>query len=142
MSCVWSLRAWLAGSPLLCIMCMVPLFLASLPHAHTYTHTCTHTHTPHCTQSWFEASNRGAIHASMLVLYAWGGYLVTQGLMPIGVLVSGIGFTYSLMYSAQVGSDLVMHAYRCGGVYGYVAVGMRVHVWHVVRGCVAVVLLC
>ncbi|GAX74240.1 hypothetical protein CEUSTIGMA_g1689.t1 [Chlamydomonas eustigma] len=49
----------------------------------------------------FEATNRGAIHASLLVLYSWGGLLVAQGLMPLGVLISGLGFTYSLTYATQ-----------------------------------------
>jgi ATP-binding cassette subfamily B (MDR/TAP) protein 10 len=52
-------------------------------------------------KSLFEASNRGAIHASLLALYAWGGWLVSKGLMPLSVLVSGIGFTFSLMYATQ-----------------------------------------
>ncbi|KAJ9505384.1 hypothetical protein QJQ45_024133 [Haematococcus lacustris] len=52
-------------------------------------------------KAWFEASNRGAIHASLLALYAWGGWLVSSGLMPLRVMVSGIGFTFSLMYATQ-----------------------------------------
>jgi len=52
-------------------------------------------------KSWFEASNRTAIHLSLLALYGWGGWLVNQGLMPIGVMISGIGFTFSLMYATQ-----------------------------------------
>jgi hypothetical protein len=53
-------------------------------------------------QAWFEASNRGAIHASLLALYCWGGWLVSNGLMPLRVMVSGIGFTFSLLYATQV----------------------------------------
>ena len=49
----------------------------------------------------FEATNRGAIHASLLALYSWGGILVAQGLMPLGVLISGLGFTFSLTYATQ-----------------------------------------
>jgi len=52
-------------------------------------------------KSLFEASNRGAIHMSLLALYAWGGWLVAHGYMPLSVLVSGIGFTFSLMYATQ-----------------------------------------
>lgn len=52
-------------------------------------------------KSWFEATNRGAIHASLLALYAWGGWLVSEGIMPMRVLISGIGFTFSLMYATQ-----------------------------------------
>ncbi len=48
-------------------------------------------------KAWFEASNRGAIHASLLALYAWGGWLVAQGTMPLRILLSAIGFTFSLM---------------------------------------------
>ena len=49
----------------------------------------------------FEATNRGAIHASLLALYSWGGLLVAKGLMPLGVLISGLGFTFSLTYATQ-----------------------------------------
>lgn len=52
-------------------------------------------------KSWFEATNRGAIHASLLALYGWGGWLVSEGIMPLRVLISGIGFTFSLMYATQ-----------------------------------------
>ena len=52
-------------------------------------------------KSWFEASNRGAIHASLLALYAWGGWLVSAGLMPLRVMISAIGFTFSLTYATQ-----------------------------------------
>jgi hypothetical protein len=55
-------------------------------------------------QAWFEASNRGAIHASLLALYGWGGWLVAAGLMPLSVMVSGIGFTFSLTYATQAGA--------------------------------------
>eukprot|EP00884_Botryococcus_braunii_P013700 jgi/Botrbrau1/22330/Bobra.0002s0009.2 len=48
-----------------------------------------------------ESLNRGAIHMSLLALYALGGYMVRKGLMPLGVLLSGIGFTFSLVYATQ-----------------------------------------
>jgi ATP-binding cassette subfamily B (MDR/TAP) protein 8 len=67
---------------------------------HEYSASCVAT-TTNRSQAWFEASNRGAIHASLLALYAWGGWLVSHGLMPLRVLVSGIGFTFSLMYATQ-----------------------------------------
>lgn len=67
------------------------------------THTHAHTHFLHpFTQAWFEATNRGAIHMSLLALYAWGGWLVNAGLMPLRVMISGIGFTFSLLYATQV----------------------------------------
>lgn len=46
--------------------------------------------------------NRLAIHVSLLVLYAWGGWLVSHGQLPVGVLVTGIGFTFSLTFAIQV----------------------------------------
>ena len=33
---------------------------------------------------------------------SWGGLLVAKGLMPLGVLISGLGFTFSLTYATQV----------------------------------------
>lgn len=48
-----------------------------------------------------EATNRWAIHASLLALYAWGGWLVAQGLMPVGTMLSAIGFTFSLTFATQ-----------------------------------------
>lgn len=69
---------------------------------------CMHVLPASISQAWFEASNRGAIHASLLALYAWGGWLVSVGLMPLRVMVSGIGFTFSLMYATQV-CDVAHH---------------------------------
>lgn len=48
-----------------------------------------------------ESLNRGAIHFSLLALYALGGYLVNTGLMPVGTLLSAIGFTFSLVFATQ-----------------------------------------
>ena len=48
-----------------------------------------------------ECLNRGAIHVSLLALYALGGALVTSGLMPIRTLLSAIGFTFSLVFASQ-----------------------------------------
>jgi len=39
---------------------------------------------------------------SLLALYGWGGWLVSTGLMPLRVMISGIGFTFSLLYATQV----------------------------------------
>ena len=41
------------------------------------------------------------MHASLLALYGLGGWLVAQGLMPIRVLLSAIGFTFSLVFATQ-----------------------------------------
>ncbi|CAK0787986.1 hypothetical protein CVIRNUC_011208 [Coccomyxa viridis] len=48
-----------------------------------------------------ESLNRGAIHASLLALYGLGGYLVSRGLMPLRVLLSAVGFTFSLVFATQ-----------------------------------------
>jgi hypothetical protein len=48
-----------------------------------------------------EATNRLAIHAALLALYGWGGWLVAGGHLPVGALVTGIGFTFSLTYAIQ-----------------------------------------
>ncbi|GBF88247.1 ABC transporter B family protein [Raphidocelis subcapitata] len=65
----------------------------------------------------FEATNRAAIHASLLMLYSWGGYLVSQGLMPISVLISGIGFTFSLMYATQGAVNTLSDLRRAAGAF-------------------------
>ena len=38
---------------------------------------------------------------SLLALYGLGGFLVNRGLMPIRVLLSAIGFTFSLVFATQ-----------------------------------------
>ena len=48
-----------------------------------------------------EAMSRGAVHASLLLLYGLGGLLVRRSLLPAGVLLSAVGFTYSLVYATQ-----------------------------------------
>ena len=48
-----------------------------------------------------EAMSRGAVHASLLLLYGLGGLLVRGNLLPAGVLLSAVGFTYSLVYATQ-----------------------------------------
>lgn len=68
-------------------------------------------------KAWFEASNRGAIHASLLALYAWGGWLVAHGLMPLRVMVSGIGFTFSLMYATQGTVSSLSELRRASGAF-------------------------
>ena len=44
---------------------------------------------------------RGAVHLSLLALYGVGGWMVRRGLMPIRVLLSSIGFTFSLVFATQ-----------------------------------------
>lgn len=68
----------------------------------------------------FEATNRAAIHASLLALYAWGGWLVSQGVMPVGVLISGIGFTFSLMYATQGAVNTLSELRRASGAFSRV----------------------
>ncbi|GLC41551.1 hypothetical protein PLESTB_000702900 [Pleodorina starrii] len=68
-------------------------------------------------KAWFESANRGAIHASLLALYAWGGWLVSSGLMPVRVLVSGIGFTFSLMYAVQGSVNTLSELRRASGAF-------------------------
>lgn len=53
-------------------------------------------------KAWLEAANRSGIHASLLILFGLGGWLVFDGRMPLRVMLTGIGFTYSLMYATQV----------------------------------------
>jgi hypothetical protein len=53
-------------------------------------------------KAWLEAANRSGIHASLLILFGLGGWLVFDGQMPLRVMLTGIGFTYSLMYATQV----------------------------------------
>ena len=72
-------------------------------------------------KAWFEASNRGAIHLSLLALYAWGGWLVSNGLMPLRVMVSGIGFTFSLMYATQGMVNSLSELRRASGAFARVS---------------------
>ena len=44
---------------------------------------------------------RSSTHLSLLALYALGGHLVNAGLLPVGVLVTAIGFTFSLVFATQ-----------------------------------------
>ncbi|KAK9823874.1 hypothetical protein WJX72_006089 [[Myrmecia] bisecta] len=48
-----------------------------------------------------ESLNRLAVHASLLLLYGLGGYLISHNLMPIRILLSAIGFTFSLVFATQ-----------------------------------------
>lgn len=44
---------------------------------------------------------RGAVHASLLAVYSWGGWLVAHGLLPVRLLLSAIGYTFALIFSTQ-----------------------------------------
>lgn len=44
---------------------------------------------------------RGAIHLSLLAVYGYGGWLVSKGLLPLRVLLSAIGYTFSLVFATQ-----------------------------------------
>jgi len=52
-------------------------------------------------KSLLEACNRSAIHISLLALFLYGGYLVNSGQLPIGVLLTAIGFTFSMVFATQ-----------------------------------------
>ncbi|KAI3435659.1 hypothetical protein D9Q98_001717 [Chlorella vulgaris] len=52
-------------------------------------------------KAMLEGINRSATHLSLLALYALGGYLVNNKLLPVGVLVTAIGFTFSLVFATQ-----------------------------------------
>ncbi len=49
---------------------------------------------------------RSSTHLSLLALYALGGHLVNNRLLPVGVLVTAIGFTFSLVFATQVGGRI------------------------------------
>ncbi|KAF5827722.1 P-loop containing nucleoside triphosphate hydrolase protein [Dunaliella salina] len=68
-------------------------------------------------KAWFEATNRGAIHLSLLALYGWGGWLVSTGLMPLRVMISGIGFTFSLLYATQGAVNTLSELRRASGAF-------------------------
>jgi hypothetical protein len=50
---------------------------------------------------------------SLLALYGWGGWLVSAGLMPLRVMISGIGFTFSLLYATQVSVFVCVCMFVC-----------------------------
>lgn len=62
-------------------------------------------------KAMIEALNRGSVHLSMLVLFWYGGRLVRQGLLPYRILVTAIGYVYSLVYAIQ-GAMNTMVDYR------------------------------
>ena len=73
-------------------------------------------------KAWLEAANRGAIHLSLVILYSLGGWLVLNNHMPLRVMLTGIGFTFSLMFATQVCS-VCLSAVPCSScVYCYALV--------------------
>ncbi|GMH42099.1 hypothetical protein BSKO_10018 [Bryopsis sp. KO-2023] len=52
-------------------------------------------------KSRLERSNRLAVHLSLMLLFGLGGPLVRQQVLPYGILVTSIGFTFSLVYASQ-----------------------------------------
>eukprot|EP00210_Caulerpa_lentillifera_P005708 g5459.t1 len=52
-------------------------------------------------KSIVEAVNRSAVHFSLLVLFWYGGSLVRQGLLPYRMLVTSIGYVFSIVYASQ-----------------------------------------
>ena len=52
-------------------------------------------------KSSLEALSRSAIYISLVCLYAWGGHLVATEALPLRTLVSGIGYTFSLVFATQ-----------------------------------------
>jgi ATP-binding cassette subfamily B (MDR/TAP) protein 8 len=48
-----------------------------------------------------EVANRGCIYLSLLTLYAWGGYLVSSGALPVGALIASVGYTFGLIFATQ-----------------------------------------
>ena len=48
-----------------------------------------------------EVANRGCIYLSLLTLYAWGGYLVSSGALPVGALIASVGYTFGLVFATQ-----------------------------------------
>lgn len=130
MHCCWWQQQLIEGdgTPPIQATSSPPQPLTQHPHTHTQPHTCIHAlpqvsasydagHAFGAAKATFEATNRGAIHASLLMLYAWGGWLVAQGLMPVGVLISGIGFTFSLMYSIQGSVSTLSELRRATGAF-------------------------
>lgn len=52
-------------------------------------------------KAMLEGIQRSSTHLSLLALYALGGHLVNSRLLPVGVLVTAIGFTFSLVFATQ-----------------------------------------
>ncbi|KAL4458228.1 hypothetical protein ABPG75_013093 [Micractinium tetrahymenae] len=52
-------------------------------------------------KAMLEGIQRSSTHLSLLALYALGGHLVNNRLLPVGVLVTAIGFTFSLVFATQ-----------------------------------------
>eukprot|EP01023_Acetabularia_acetabulum_P060428 TRINITY_DN7264_c0_g1_i1.p1 TRINITY_DN7264_c0_g1~~TRINITY_DN7264_c0_g1_i1.p1 ORF type:complete len:688 (-),score=106.05 TRINITY_DN7264_c0_g1_i1:202-2265(-) len=48
-----------------------------------------------------ESITRGSIHLAIVILFAYGGNLVIQGILPIRTLIIGLSYIYSLVFSTQ-----------------------------------------
>ena len=48
-----------------------------------------------------ECVNRGCIYASLLLLYAVGGWLVKSGQVTVGSLIACIGYAFGLIFATQ-----------------------------------------
>ena len=48
-----------------------------------------------------EVANRGCVYASLITLYAFGGWLVKTGAVPVGSLIAAVGYTFGLIFATQ-----------------------------------------
>ena len=48
-----------------------------------------------------EVANRGCVYASLITLYAFGGWLVKSGATPVGSLIASVGYTFGLIFATQ-----------------------------------------
>ena len=48
-----------------------------------------------------EVANRGCVYASLITLYAFGGWLVKTGTVPVGSLIAAVGYTFGLIFATQ-----------------------------------------
>ena len=56
-----------------------------------------------------EVANRGCVYASLITLYAFGGWLVKTGRVTVGSLIAAVGYTFGLIFATQVSH--VSHTY-------------------------------
>ena len=48
-----------------------------------------------------EVANRGCVYASLITLYAFGGWLVKTGAVPVGSFIAAVGYTFGLIFATQ-----------------------------------------
>ena len=48
-----------------------------------------------------EVANRGCVYVSLITLYAFGGWLVKTGAVPVGSLIAAVGYTFGLIFATQ-----------------------------------------